>query len=61
LYGGIGGALFVWPSYAVGGPAGQAYLAWSGALLVRSGGVRESIKNFFEVTQKQFGGYASII
>jgi len=30
LYGGIGGALFVWPSYAAGGPAGQAYLAWSG-------------------------------
>ncbi len=38
MYGGIGGAFFVWPSYAAGGPAGQAYLAWSGALLVRSGG-----------------------
>ena len=29
MFGGIGGALFVWPSYAAGGPAGQAYFAWS--------------------------------
>ena len=35
-------ALFLFgPSYAAGGPAGQAYLAWSGALLVRSGGRRQ--------------------